>query len=1075
VRLRSLSLHAFGAVVDRTLDFGPPSPALHLVYGPNEAGKSTTLRALLALLYGVPRETSDGSVYGYGNMRVGATLSNASGRELHVVRRKGTKNTLAAPDGALLDESVLAGFLQHMPEAVFRNMFGLDHAALRQGGEQLRQGKGDLGESLFQASSGGPSIRHVLSSFEQEADKLWKPRGKQEIRAAIERHTEARAKLRAANKGAEAVRSQQREIDVLRARVLELGAQQRALRAEHSAVERSAHLLPLLLQRRELLAARAALGPIVLLPSDATAQRQKAQQELARAETEASRLRALIEERSARRAALDIPESLLGLPAEQIEAVSQELGKHRKAARDLPRVRAQLQVAESELERALGGKLTLEQLAQTPFDNTTVVAVQQRAVELSGLRRSASDATVALKAAQARLATDREALRALMPEPGAVTAIAAARLPHPELVAGLRQAIEALQAADAKEEQLERALLGDDELTQERIDTMQREGAPPTEGELLAARAGRDSALRALQACLGPEQRAFEFGAEPGGAPQGHAPQGHKKVSLEQTRAALSALEREQGRADELADRLRREAARVSELARLLAQRERLARERVALAEARAKRAEQRREREREWLALWSPLGIEPKEPASMHAWLLQVSARLETAERNRDAAEIKLQEAREALALFEQDWARRMERLQLAPDTSVEEALDRMHERVKLVQKIEQQDQLRGRVQGMERDARAFETEVRRLALAHLPTLASVEIERAAEELVRAHQKARSDLVHREGIERELRERQDELAVVEARAAAARAVLAEQLAAARAADLQELTAAEERSDRGREIDRKQSDLEDRLREASDGDDLEALAARLEGESMDRLRARKAESRDELERVAEEHAAAVRALAALEAGLANLESDEAASCAVEVEQQLDAVHDLTRRYVRTRLAADLLALVVRRYRDANQAPMVGHASELFSRLTLGRYPRLDVSYDEQDEPALVCIDADNRVVAVDALSDGTRDQLYLALRLASIARFAERSEPLPLVLDDVLVQFDDARSSAGLTVLAETAAITQVVFFTHHARLVELARDVLPQDRLVVHTLDQSSTRSPTLGSTIAG
>jgi uncharacterized protein YhaN len=149
--------------------------------------------------------------------------------------------------------------------------------------------------------------------------------------------------------------------------------------------------------------------------------------------------------------------------------------------------------------------------------------------------------------------------------------------------------------------------------------------------------------------------------------------------------------------------------------------------------------------------------------------------------------------------------------------------------------------------------------------------------------------------------------------------------------------------------------------------------------------------------------------------------------------------------------------------------------MVGHASALFARLTLGRYPKLDVSYDEQDEPTLVCVDADNRVVAVDALSDGTRDQLYLALRLASIARFAERSEPLPLVLDDVLVQFDDARASAGLTVLGEAAETTQVVFFTHHARLVELARQALPADRLVVHMLDQSSTRSPTLGSTIAG
>jgi uncharacterized protein YhaN len=458
-----------------------------------------------------------------------------------------------------------------------------------------------------------------------------------------------------------------------------------------------------------------------------------------------------------------------------------------------------------------------------------------------------------------------------------------------------------------------------------------------------------------------------------------------------------------------------------------------------------------------------------------MHAWLLQVSAWLETAERQRDAAELRLQEAKEALARFETDWAKRMERLGLAPDTSVEEALDRISERARLLEKIEKRDQFRGRVDGMERDARTFEREVRRLAEANVTALAGLELERAAEELVRAHQKARSDLVQREAIDRDIRERQDELAVVEARAAAARAVLTEQLAAARASDLQELAVAEERSDKARELDRKLAELEDRLREASDGDDLETLAAQLEGESMERLRARRAETQEELERVQDEHAAAVRQLASIEAGLANLQSDEAATCAVEVEQHLDAIDELTRRYVRTRLAADMLALVIRRYRDENQAPMVGHASALFCRLTLGRYPRLDVSYDDQDEPTLVCVDADNRIVAVEALSDGTRDQLYLALRLASIARFAERSEPLPLVLDDVLVQFDDARASAGLTVLGEAAEITQVVFFTHHARLVELAQKALPPDRLVVHQLDQSSTRSPTLGSTIAG
>jgi uncharacterized protein YhaN len=93
-------------------------------------------------------------------------------------------------------------------------------------------------------------------------------------------------------------------------------------------------------------------------------------------------------------------------------------------------------------------------------------------------------------------------------------------------------------------------------------------------------------------------------------------------------------------------------------------------------------------------------------------------------------------------------------------------------------------------------------------------------------------------------------------------------------------------------------------------------------------------------------------------------------------------------------------------------------------------------------------------------VAVDGLSDGTRDQLYLALRLASLERYAEHNEPLPLILDDVLIHFDDDRARAALEVLGEVAASTQILFFTHHARLVELAREAIPTDHLAEQTLE---------------
>jgi len=70
---------------------------------------------------------------------------------------------------------------------------------------------------------------------------------------------------------------------------------------------------------------------------------------------------------------------------------------------------------------------------------------------------------------------------------------------------------------------------------------------------------------------------------------------------------------------------------------------------------------------------------------------------------------------------------------------------------------------------------------------------------------------------------------------------------------------------------------------------------------------------------------------------------------------------------------------------------------------------------------------------------------GTRDQLYLALRLAALEGLIARRGPLPLLLDDLFVHFDDARTDAGLRVLEQIAERTQVLLFTHHQRVAEQA------------------------------
>ena len=134
---------------------------------------------------------------------------------------------------------------------------------------------------------------------------------------------------------------------------------------------------------------------------------------------------------------------------------------------------------------------------------------------------------------------------------------------------------------------------------------------------------------------------------------------------------------------------------------------------------------------------------------------------------------------------------------------------------------------------------------------------------------------------------------------------------------------------------------------------------------------------------------------------------------------------LPALSDDIGRYLRVKLAAEILAAEVATYRQRNQGPILRAANEMFPKLTLGAYRELRVGYDARDEESLFCVRKDGSEVGVEGLSDGTRDHLYLALRLSTLRHFSAANQPLPLVLDDVFVHFDDPRAAAALRLLGE--------------------------------------------------
>ena len=100
---------------------------------------------------------------------------------------------------------------------------------------------------------------------------------------------------------------------------------------------------------------------------------------------------------------------------------------------------------------------------------------------------------------------------------------------------------------------------------------------------------------------------------------------------------------------------------------------------------------------------------------------------------------------------------------------------------------------------------------------------------------------------------------------------------------------------------------------------------------------------------------------------------------------------------------------------------------------------------------EGDTPRLFGIRPSGEQVDVAGMSEGSRDQLYLALRLAALELQVEQGLNMPLVADDLFINFDDRRTAAGLKVLGDLSRSMQVIFLTHHDHLVPVAKEVLGQ------------------------
>lgn len=198
MRFQKLQIPAFGPFTNLDLTFQAEPLDLHVIYGANEAGKSSLLRAIRDLLFGIHGQSPDNFLHDYADLRIKGEIGNRAGGQLILQRRKGNKNTLLDATGKQLPESALVPFLGSVDLPYFSAMFGLGARELHEGAQQLLRGEGEMGAALFSASLGGTPVQMVAEVLQQDAERLFRGRAAATIRSAAANYRELIKKSREA-------------------------------------------------------------------------------------------------------------------------------------------------------------------------------------------------------------------------------------------------------------------------------------------------------------------------------------------------------------------------------------------------------------------------------------------------------------------------------------------------------------------------------------------------------------------------------------------------------------------------------------------------------------------------------------------------------------------------------------------------------------------------------------------------------------------------------------------------------------------------------------------------------------
>ncbi|MGO4168920.1 AAA family ATPase [Novosphingobium sp. YAF33] len=1161
MRLTELSLEKYGGCASRELAI-PDAAGLTVVFGANEAGKSTCLEAISDFLFSIPKNTQRGSLFGYDGMRLGASMLMADGSTLTLKRRKGNGKTLADLSGTALDDTVLAPVLGATTRERFETLFGLNHETLRNGGERLLHADGDIGRLIVEAGGGLRTLVSRLEGIDAEADKLFDTR-RSVNRVFYQQLTAFEAAEKTA-RGAQLTREiyeQTRKALLAAEEKLEaLRTERRSLGASTSRLERVLRVAPHLRQLANFTLDLVGYDDVASFPDDFAANMRTALDQRNGAE---KRLEDATERRNRLKARLDALVVNPGLKAseQRVRDLAERAIHVSKARSDRANRQREIDDGEAQLAalRRMLGLPADADLAPLIPDQSALNLVRSLADEMVERRPSLASARTRLGELAASLAAIDDRLEAARlaghdapPEASssAFASLAAQKSAHQArqqaldadsatLIGRLKalgfDTIDALATLpcpsidDIRSEQAARVTLTSQIEDQAKLKRQAEREISAGEADIAALQAcgtiASDTSLAEARTQRADAWRPIKTAYVAGQLPD----DGAARLSV------ADGLETAIMSADELADRRAAEAERAASLAlalrrvaeardaikaaeaettalvaqsevkiaqwensfpRVLAQHPELASllqfgqarqlvldesERLralsnalALEEAQLAPTVELLERIEQSRNLDSKLSFAARVSAVQNAISRHEQAHAEYTrdmrerldiERQHKLVEAEVQQLSNAQGAWDAAWPAATGALGLKPDISPTDANSAVTEWVGARGVLSAIGQSRQRLKRMDEDEAGLTTDVRSLA-----AVLTIEIGEdcvvAAQMLLARFSDNATTQTQYDGVLPDFEEAKVEADQAQEALGTAREELATLAASAKldVGDDAALMDAASRCEARRRLcdeialaERTATDVGDKL-------DLTVLRAEWDERDLDEVRAELNEQKSRDAEIETEIEAAILAEKAAKDDLvAYLSQSEVNHAVAEREAAAAQMQLALERYLELSVARELVTSAMATIRAEQQDPLIARAGELFTATTLGEFAGIETDIDDKGHPVVVGRRADGGVAAVATMSDGTRDQLFLAFRLASLENYASATEPLPFIADDILVHFDDERSRSTLDLLAEFGKSNQVLLFTHHRSVRTLAEPLAKQGLANIIDLDRAA------------